>query len=551
MRGLGLVRGDAWIGGVCGGIAARLGIDPLIVRGIAVVIALLGGPAFLAYAAAWALLPDREGRIHLERLIRGTFDAATVGIIIVAVLAFLPITQGVWWAGSQFWADSSFAGGAGRVAWTIVLLAAIVGFIIWVGRRRAQGRPLFEQSSRPDDEYPNGYPSQPSGTPTADRSWGAGPFIVPGSAAATAAYATVPAPAAPPLSPEPGSQATDGETTDVAEPSNDSGAALGEPTTATTALPTQSTDLDEWKRSQAAWKQEHDAWRNQQAADVRANRAKWQAESRAQSELLQAQAAQATRARRLANPRTSGGFIAVTLGAALILGSVAAAIGSVTPVVNGYEWALAFAIATAVVGLAMVVAGVMKRRSGFLAFVAIVLTLATLATALPPRDSTLAMFYGSTSTASSTTAVFQPVGGYQIRLDSSDAGNGGTPREIDLNQWIGGIQINVQDGISVRIENTQLTDATSMDGTSYPSDRATTASTQQPQVTSLSNGSRLSVLSYGDKAAPDVIIKVTQSIGGLDVRYFEGSGTTTSGQTTSGPADTATATSSTATGARS
>ncbi|CAN5229805.1 hypothetical protein BH09ACT5_BH09ACT5_21120 [soil metagenome] len=47
MRGLGVRREPGWIGGVCAGIAARLGIDPLIVRGIAVVVAVLGGPAFL------------------------------------------------------------------------------------------------------------------------------------------------------------------------------------------------------------------------------------------------------------------------------------------------------------------------------------------------------------------------------------------------------------------------------------------------------------------------------------------------------------------------
>jgi hypothetical protein len=47
MRGLAIVRQNGWIGGVCGGVAARLGIDPIIVRGIAVVVVILGGPALL------------------------------------------------------------------------------------------------------------------------------------------------------------------------------------------------------------------------------------------------------------------------------------------------------------------------------------------------------------------------------------------------------------------------------------------------------------------------------------------------------------------------
>ena len=67
LRSLGVVRADGWIGGVCGGIALRTGLDPLIVRGIAVVIAILGGPALFFYAAAWLLLPDTHGEIHLER----------------------------------------------------------------------------------------------------------------------------------------------------------------------------------------------------------------------------------------------------------------------------------------------------------------------------------------------------------------------------------------------------------------------------------------------------------------------------------------------------
>ncbi|MEP6480047.1 MAG: PspC domain-containing protein, partial [Rhodoglobus sp.] len=57
MRSIGIRREPGWIGGVGSGIATRLGIDPLIVRGIIVVAAILGGPAFLLYAAAWLLLP--------------------------------------------------------------------------------------------------------------------------------------------------------------------------------------------------------------------------------------------------------------------------------------------------------------------------------------------------------------------------------------------------------------------------------------------------------------------------------------------------------------
>ena len=102
MRGLGVVRADGWLGGVCAGIAYRLGIDPLIVRGIVVVAGILGVPVLLLYAAAWALLPDRDGRIHLQRLFEGDFEPPMVAIGVLLLLSLLPWASGFWWAGGPF-----------------------------------------------------------------------------------------------------------------------------------------------------------------------------------------------------------------------------------------------------------------------------------------------------------------------------------------------------------------------------------------------------------------------------------------------------------------
>ena len=91
LRGLGITRGgDRWFAGVAGGIAAKAGIDPIIVRGIFVVLALLGGPGILLYFAGWLLLPDQAGRIHLEEVFRGRSGAAAV-IATVAVCIFIVI----------------------------------------------------------------------------------------------------------------------------------------------------------------------------------------------------------------------------------------------------------------------------------------------------------------------------------------------------------------------------------------------------------------------------------------------------------------------------
>jgi phage shock protein PspC (stress-responsive transcriptional regulator) len=48
------------IGGVCGGIAEYFGIDPVIVRVIAVALVFAGGAGLLAYVAAWLLVPERD-----------------------------------------------------------------------------------------------------------------------------------------------------------------------------------------------------------------------------------------------------------------------------------------------------------------------------------------------------------------------------------------------------------------------------------------------------------------------------------------------------------
>ena len=49
---------DKVIGGVCGGFAQYFNIDPVIVRVVAVFLLLFGiFPMFLAYLAAWAIMP--------------------------------------------------------------------------------------------------------------------------------------------------------------------------------------------------------------------------------------------------------------------------------------------------------------------------------------------------------------------------------------------------------------------------------------------------------------------------------------------------------------
>ncbi|MCU1425623.1 MAG: hypothetical protein JWM51_1914, partial [Microbacteriaceae bacterium] len=160
MRSLGLTREPGWIGGVSSGIAMRLGIDPLIVRGILVVVAVLGGPALLLYAAAWLLLPDRNDKIHLEEVFHGRIESPIAGIGALVFLSILPVTQGFWFAGSSYWGQPYWGASFGRALWTVVLLGLLVWFIVWVARRSSQDHAVPTVTSATTNDRPDTVPSE-------------------------------------------------------------------------------------------------------------------------------------------------------------------------------------------------------------------------------------------------------------------------------------------------------------------------------------------------------------------------------------------------------
>lgn len=52
-------RDDRWIAGVCGGVAAYLGVDANLVRLVVVLGTILGmGSLAVAYLVAWILMPE-------------------------------------------------------------------------------------------------------------------------------------------------------------------------------------------------------------------------------------------------------------------------------------------------------------------------------------------------------------------------------------------------------------------------------------------------------------------------------------------------------------
>lgn len=85
---------DRVIGGVAGGLGRKWDIAPNAVRILFVISILFGGLGVLLYALGWAFLPEeKDGRIHAEEALKGHFDIALVGvlILILGVTDFDPV----------------------------------------------------------------------------------------------------------------------------------------------------------------------------------------------------------------------------------------------------------------------------------------------------------------------------------------------------------------------------------------------------------------------------------------------------------------------------
>lgn len=132
VRRTGLYRSDErWIGGVAGGLAQRIGVDPLVVRGLLAVTFLIGGLGLVLYGVAWALLPDaRDNRILLERLTAGDANGALIGSLAFVVVG-LARGDGWWW----FWDGGTALGG---VLW-LAAVVGIVALVVTAVQRRQRG----------------------------------------------------------------------------------------------------------------------------------------------------------------------------------------------------------------------------------------------------------------------------------------------------------------------------------------------------------------------------------------------------------------------------
>ena len=502
LRRLGVPRRAGWLGGVCAGIGARLGIDPIIVRGIVVVVAVLGAPFVLLYAIAWLLLPDVDGEIHFERLTRGIVDPAIVGIAVMGVIGFIPLVQGGWlgWRWWPDWSDWSGWSVAGidvlwplRVLWVLAVVAGIVALVIWLARRASQNSPDGGAASRmasADAAAAPGTHSDATATPTAT---GTVAFAETATTQAAASFATPAAPVA-------------GTTPEPPVPADGADAAA----------------IAEWRAQHEAWRLSHAEWKSAHQGADRVARARAAAENNERAIALTALADQARAERRASRPRVSAAYVWTAIGVALVAGSIAAIWALGVADVAAFAMPIALAGAPMVCALGLGVAALRRRRSGSLAFFATLTTVSMLvavaAASLMPQGALVPPSYGIAVDHSQR--LVQPFGDAYFYV---------TPRfedglpTVELTQGTGDTWITIDQGAEVVLD---ATDAGRIEVIVSSPDGSTKSSPQfgdaDSRVLLLGGETVVSDLAEAGDETADVRIVLTQGSGDVHIDIREG-----------------------------
>jgi phage shock protein PspC (stress-responsive transcriptional regulator) len=159
IRSHGIHRGrDRWIGGVSSGIAERMGIDPLIVRGIFIVLTLFAGIGVLLYGLGWALLPEPDGRIHTQEAGAGRWSTGMTGALITSIVGLTGIGGGFWG-----WGHDGFG-----FFWALFWIGGII-YLIYFLTQRNKNRSGTPMGSATGARAAYGYtaPGNPPATATA------------------------------------------------------------------------------------------------------------------------------------------------------------------------------------------------------------------------------------------------------------------------------------------------------------------------------------------------------------------------------------------------
>lgn len=118
---------DKMIAGVCGGLAAYLGVDPVLVRLAFVILLLASGVGLAIYIILWIVMPSTStGNPEIRVMSEETYNdpsayktrfspAATVGVLLILFGAFFLLSQ---------------MGGVPGFIWPLILIAAGVYYLV-------------------------------------------------------------------------------------------------------------------------------------------------------------------------------------------------------------------------------------------------------------------------------------------------------------------------------------------------------------------------------------------------------------------------------------
>lgn len=140
---------DRVLGGVAGGVARWLDIDPTIVRVVLAVLAVFGGSGILLYALGWLLIPAQDASVSaaqdlLDRAGRpGSANRVLLIVLGVCVAVFAAASVGTVW----------FVGGPGGfLSGGTMLLLVTGGLVAWLlirDQRTAAPRPASAPTTPP------------------------------------------------------------------------------------------------------------------------------------------------------------------------------------------------------------------------------------------------------------------------------------------------------------------------------------------------------------------------------------------------------------------
>ncbi|MFT4233396.1 MAG: PspC domain-containing protein [Microbacterium sp.] len=468
LRSLGLERRNGWIGGVCAAVAARLGVDALVVRGVFLVAAVLGFPMLVVYAVGWALLPDERGAIALR--LRPVSPPAIAGILLTLALQIVVSVAGstAFQAVRQVAYEGRFVWAAMRISLVIAAIALPVVVLLLLVRRSPTARGARYYGTRGVvlvvlTVLGCGFVSKVVlfvvlGWDDNHFSWDATAmtvvflFVVTILLGLTVLVVRLVARRVSSPVSVGGLGGASGATADRPAAAQESAAG---PISAATPAP--ESDFEAWREQHEALRDEHESWRADQVNAERNAREEDRVRRRTEADAFRAEVQRLRAERRALRPRISLAYGAVTLGLALVVGAVAALLLShrdgwassndrVSAAIAG-----ALLVAALVTSVGMVVAGILRRRSGVLALFATVCLVAG-GGALVSGWVVLYLdqFDDRTYTvnASADPQVFSHRGGStEVWIGTMAAGAG----EVDLNRETGETTIEVDPRMSINL----------------------------------------------------------------------------------------------------